>query len=110
MNSRKFAVASNRSDPSPSTPQQHGGTPSASKRSDLVAVVALFCIKELQLVTMQLPEKFSPYRTGDQPNFACLMFSEVGLPLYGVLESRACCVAIHGVATSRVRRFLRRLR
>jgi hypothetical protein len=64
MNSPKFAVASNRSDAALSTPQQHGGTPSASKRSDLVAVVAPMCVKELRLVTMQLPEKSSPIRTG----------------------------------------------
>ncbi len=35
-----------------------------SKRSDLVAVVAPLCIKELRLVTMQLPEKFSPIGPG----------------------------------------------
>jgi hypothetical protein len=59
LNSPKFAVASNPSDAVVSTRQQHGGTLSAPKRSDLVAVVAPFCIKELRLVTMQLPEKFS---------------------------------------------------
>src|SRR5215217_1991659 len=59
-NSPKFTVASNRSDTAICTLQQHRGTPSASKRSDSVAVVATLCIKELRLVTMQLPEKFSP--------------------------------------------------
>src|SRR5215212_8107846 len=34
--------------------------PQAPKRSELVAVVASMCIKGLRLVTMQLPEKFSP--------------------------------------------------
>src|SRR5215218_10256431 len=56
-NSRKFTVASNHSDAAVSTRQQPGGTPSASERSDLVAVVAPLCIKELRLVTAQLPEK-----------------------------------------------------
>src|SRR5829696_201064 len=59
-NSRKFTVAINHSDAAESTRQQHGGTPSASKRSDLVAVVAPFCIKELRHVTVQLPEKSGP--------------------------------------------------
>jgi hypothetical protein len=59
-NSRKFTVASNRSDAALSTRQQHGGTPSASKRSDLVAGVAPLCIKGLRLVTMQLPENSRP--------------------------------------------------
>src|SRR5919112_3204218 len=38
--------------------------PFGVKRPDLVAVVAPFCIKGLRLVTMQLPEKFSPSRPG----------------------------------------------
>jgi hypothetical protein len=63
-NSPKFTVASNRSDAAVSTRQQHAGTPSASKRSDLVAVVAPLRIKESRLVTMQLPEKFSPIGPG----------------------------------------------
>src|SRR5215218_1596258 len=63
-NSRKFTVASDRSDAAVSTRQQHGGTPLASKRSDLVTVVAPLCIKELRLVTMQLPEKFSSIGPG----------------------------------------------
>src|SRR5215203_2808968 len=62
--SRKFTVASNRSDAALITRQQHGSTSSASKRSDLVAVVAPLCIKGLRLVTMQLPEKFSPIGPG----------------------------------------------
>src|SRR5215217_8101018 len=68
-NSRKFKVASNRSDAALSTRQQHGGTPSASKRPDLVAGVAPLCIKELRLVTTQLPE--------NSANFAFWGFSEV---------------------------------
>ena len=56
-NSRKFTVAN-----SPSTQRQTldnrlCSTPLASKRSDLVAVVTPLCIKELRLVTVQLPEK-----------------------------------------------------
>jgi len=35
------------------------------------------CIKELRLVTMQLPEKFLAYRTGTRPNFAFTEFYEV---------------------------------
>jgi hypothetical protein len=76
-NSPKFTVASDRSDAAVSTRQQHGGTPLASKRSDLVAVVAPLCIKELRLVTMQLPEKFLACRTGTRPNFAFTEFYEV---------------------------------
>jgi hypothetical protein len=52
MNSAKYAVASNRSDAAASTRRLHGGTPSASKLFDLVAVVAPFCIKGLRLVTV----------------------------------------------------------
>ena len=46
------------------TRQQPGGTHSASKRSDLIAVVAPLCIKGLRLVTAQLPEIFSPIGPG----------------------------------------------
>jgi len=67
MNSRKFTVASNRSDAAVSTRQQPGGTPSASERSDLVAVVAPLCIKELRLVTAQLPEKSGLIGPGHKP-------------------------------------------
>jgi hypothetical protein len=35
------------------------------------------CIKELRLVTMQLPEKFLACRTGTRPNFAFTEFYEV---------------------------------
>jgi hypothetical protein len=66
-NSRKFTVASNRSDAAVSTRQQPGGTPSASERSDLVAVVAPLCIKELRLVTAQLPEKSGLIGPGHKP-------------------------------------------
>jgi hypothetical protein len=58
-------VASNPSGAAAGTRQRHGSIPSASKRSDLVAVVTPLCIKELRLVTMQLPEKFLRHRTGD---------------------------------------------
>jgi hypothetical protein len=78
-NSAKFTVASNRSDAALSTRQQHGGTPSASKRSDLVAGVAPLCIKELRLVTTQLPE--------NSANFAFKEFCE--LRPNGVLRSLA---------------------
>src|SRR4051794_31097033 len=59
-NSPKFTVANG-----PSTQRQPRDnrpccTPLTSKRSDLVLFVAPLCIKGLRLVTMQLPEKFSP--------------------------------------------------
>jgi hypothetical protein len=38
--------------------------PPAPKRGELVAVVAPMCIKGLRLVTVQLPEKFSPIGVG----------------------------------------------
>jgi hypothetical protein len=63
-NSRKFTVANGPSGASPSTQLQHGGTPLASKRSDLVPFVAPICIKGLRLVTGQLPEKSSPIGAG----------------------------------------------
>jgi hypothetical protein len=80
-NSAKFTVASNRSDAALSTRQQHGGTPSASKRSDLVAGVAPLCIKELRLVTMQLPE--------NSANFAFKEFYEVRAPACNAALSRS---------------------
>jgi hypothetical protein len=53
--------------------------------SDLIAVVAPFCIKGLRLVTMQLPEKFSPIGLGTNQSshirvsakFALTEFSQV---------------------------------
>jgi hypothetical protein len=56
-NSRKFAVASNLSDTVTSTPKLRGATTSASKRGEYVPFVAPLCIKGLQVVTVQLPEK-----------------------------------------------------
>src|SRR5688572_1567525 len=38
--------------------------PPAPKRGDLVAVVVSMCIKGLRLVTVRLPEKFSPIGLG----------------------------------------------
>src|SRR5215204_3995664 len=63
-NSRKFTVASNPSGVAPSPRYQHGGTPSASKRSDLVLFVAPFRIKGLRLVTALLPKKLRPSDRG----------------------------------------------
>src|SRR5215203_2474188 len=63
-NSRKFAVASyssTRLQPLDNRPWR--STP-APNRGNLVAVVAPMCIKGLRLVTMQLPEKFSPIGAG----------------------------------------------
>src|SRR5215208_5783685 len=63
-NSRKFAVASYLS---PRLQPLHNSpwcSPLAPKRDELVAVVAPMCIKGLRLVTMQLPEKFSPIGEG----------------------------------------------
>jgi hypothetical protein len=65
-NSRKFAVASRPPDAAAIVPPRLGGTPSAPKRGDYVPFVAPFCIKGLRLATSQLPENFSPHRTGTQ--------------------------------------------
>ena len=56
-NSRKFAVASAPSSVEVSTPEQHGASPSASKRADLVAFVAPSRSKVLRVVTALLPEQ-----------------------------------------------------
>src|SRR5215208_3442172 len=63
-NSRKFAVASYSSTRLQPLDNRPYCSPPAPKLPDLVAVVAPFCIKELRLVTMQLPEKFSPIGVG----------------------------------------------
>ena len=63
-NSRKFTVASGSSTQRQTLDNRLCSTPSASNRSDLVAVVAPLCIKGLRLVTVQLPEKCSPIRAG----------------------------------------------
>src|SRR4030095_1125185 len=63
-NSRKFAVASYSSTRLQPLHNRPYCTPPAPKRPDLVAVVAPLCIKELRLVTIQLPEKFSPIGVG----------------------------------------------
>src|SRR4051794_12188891 len=62
--SRKFAVASDPTDAAASTRKRPDGTPQASKRGDYVLLVAQTCIKELRLVTAQLPEKYSPLGPG----------------------------------------------
>ena len=59
-NSRKFAVASYSSTWLQPLHNRLCCTPLGSNHPDLVAVVAPMCIKGLRLVTMQLPEKFSP--------------------------------------------------
>jgi hypothetical protein len=76
-NSRKFKVASYSSTWFQLPGNRRWCSPPAPKRSELVAVVAPMCIKGLRLVTMQLPEKFSPIGVGDQPKFAYSAFSEV---------------------------------
>jgi hypothetical protein len=63
-NSRKFAVASDSSTRLQPLDNRLSCSPLGSKHADLVAVVAPLCIKELRLVTMQLPEKFSPIGVG----------------------------------------------
>ena len=62
--SRKFAVASDPTSPAPGTRERHGGPVSASKCGGLVAFVATFCSKRLQLATALLPKKFSPIGPG----------------------------------------------
>ena len=64
IHSRKFAVASDPSSAAPSTPQRHGGNPSASKCGAYVLFVAPSCIKRLRLTTSQLPEKFQSIGPG----------------------------------------------
>jgi hypothetical protein len=84
-NSMKFAVASDPSVPAAGARQLHSGALSASKRGNQVAFVSSACIKGLRLVTVQLPEKFSPIgpefnRTSplrSSKKFACSVFSEV---------------------------------
>jgi hypothetical protein len=61
-NSRKFKVASVPPSSAASAPERLGGTVLGSKRTYQVAFVAPLCIKGLRLVTLQLPEKFSPKR------------------------------------------------
>jgi hypothetical protein len=63
-NSRKFAVASYSFTRLQPLVKRPCCSPPAPKHSELVAVVAPFCIKGLRLVTMQLPEKFSPIGVG----------------------------------------------
>src|SRR5918993_2900595 len=63
-NSPKFAVASHSSTRLQPLDNRLCCTPLGSKHPDLVAVVAPMGIKVLRLVTMQLPEKFSPIGVG----------------------------------------------
>src|SRR5215213_1425946 len=63
-NSRMFKVASDSSTRRQPLDNRLCCTPLGSKHPDLVAVVAPMCIKGLRLVTMQLPEKFSPIGLG----------------------------------------------
>ena len=49
-------VASDPPDAAVTTPQRHGGIPSAPKRDDYVPFVASWCIKRLQLATTDLLE------------------------------------------------------
>jgi hypothetical protein len=79
-NSRKFTVANGSSMQRQPHDKRPCSTPLGSKRSDLVAVVAPFCIKGLRLVTVQLPEKFLGRRIAaigqceGNANFACREF------------------------------------
>jgi hypothetical protein len=63
-NSAKFAVASYSSTRRQAPDDRLCCTTLGSKHHNLVAVVAPMCIKELRLVTIQLPEKFSPIGAG----------------------------------------------
>ena len=63
-NSPKFAVASDPPSAALCPRERHGSTTSEPKRPDQVAFVAPLRIKELRLVTLQLPEKFSPIGPG----------------------------------------------
>src|SRR5215216_4839115 len=63
-NSRKFTVASGSSTQWQALDNRPWCSSPAPKRGDLVAVVAPMCIKWFRLVTMQLPEKFSPIGLG----------------------------------------------
>src|SRR5215207_7909589 len=63
-NSRKFTVATCSSTKRQTLDNGLCSTPLASKRSDLVAVVAPLCINGLRLVTGQLPEKYWPIGPG----------------------------------------------
>jgi hypothetical protein len=63
-NSAKFAVASDPPSSAASAQERHGGTILGSKRTYQVAFVAPLCIKGLRLVTLQLPENFSPIGPG----------------------------------------------
>jgi hypothetical protein len=63
-NSPKFGVASYPPRSAPGTRERHGSTTSEPKRGDQVAFVAPLCIKGLRLVTLQLPENFSPIGPG----------------------------------------------
>jgi hypothetical protein len=62
--SRKFGVASDPQSAALSPRERHGSTTSEPKRGDQVVFVAPLCIKGLRLVTLQLPEKFSPIGPG----------------------------------------------
>src|SRR5215212_2010038 len=63
-NSRKFSVDSVPPSSAARAQEWPGGTVLGSKRGDQVAFVAPLCIKALRLVTLQLPEKFSPIGPG----------------------------------------------
>jgi hypothetical protein len=63
-NSAKFTVASYSSTRLQPLDKRLWCSPPAPKRPELVAVVAPICIKGLRLVTVQLPEKFSPIGLG----------------------------------------------
>src|SRR5215218_2736762 len=76
--SPKFTVASDFSTQRQPPDKRPCCTPLGSKYPDLVAAVAPLCIKWLRLVTVQLPENFSPIGPG--PTELCL---------HGVLRSSA---------------------
>src|SRR5215217_323632 len=82
-NSRKFTVASDSSTRFQHLDNRRWCSPPAPKRSDLVAVVAPFCIKGLRLVTMQLPEKFSPIGLGTNRRFANRVSRKLGNTVLG---------------------------
>ena len=60
-NSPKFAVASDPASSAPGARERHFGSSLVPEYPDLVAFVAVLCIKALRLATAQLPENRAPF-------------------------------------------------